>query len=158
MKHFPSSVKLSKLNIGKVLRESKGFKCLKSFTLWECAPLVIFTNIQNVSFDFCVFDSIVQISAGVWGSPLCRQLHHQGSQAEGEEGEKCLGGGRRSTEEERGFRENCKSSRIESDAGFRRIADGRRRGNVEAVPWADNSWEQGERNPHPAHGNRTSKK
>ena len=55
MKHFPSSVKLSKLNIGKVLRESKGFKCLKSFTLWECAPLVIFTNIQNVSFDFCVF-------------------------------------------------------------------------------------------------------
>ena len=43
-------VQLSNLNVGKVLSESKGFKYLKSSTLCECEPLVIFMQFQNSYF------------------------------------------------------------------------------------------------------------
>ena len=53
-------VQLSNLNVGKVLSESKGFKYLKSFTLSECEPLVIFVQFQNsyfTAFGNVLFDS-----------------------------------------------------------------------------------------------------
>ena len=53
-------VQLSNLNVGKVLSESKGFKYLKSFTLCECEPSVIFMKFQNsyyTAFGNVLFDS-----------------------------------------------------------------------------------------------------